>query len=392
MATNPSKAVKGLQVKNSYIFLPNPFKKEPERTKSHNDNVIFIDLGHNVYSFIRDTFSVVKSGNMFDNPFQTTCTTTVKSDDSECLVSFVINEVQKNTFLDVIVSGKSKAHTIKSLEYIQAQLFSSGIDEYYIPIISYDSVSEYYCNKIYPKLNILERNLRKLLFNIYIVNFGLQYYKTTISQDLQEEAKKKINATGGVQKKEIERLKQFFYALDYGSLYKMLFTSSWTAIDQEEKDNFLSKNSNLTQLSDKELRIKFAHFTPKSDWDRFFSEKIRIDDIKQLLDNIRQYRNIVAHCKFLNAKDYNKCTQDIRRFNRAIVKAIKITESKDFTEKNTIHLKSALEDFAKSMERLRQSIAHSFESSLRIFSDIPINLSECTTNDTDMTNDSETTF
>ena len=65
----------------------------------------------------------------------------------------------------------------------------SGIQADDIMVISYDAISEYYCNKIYPKLNELERNLRKLLFNIYIVNFGKDYYKATVSEDLKQKLK-----------------------------------------------------------------------------------------------------------------------------------------------------------------------------------------------------------
>lgn len=54
-------------------------------------------------------------------------------------------------------------------------LLASGVRDEYVDIISYDAISEFYCNKILPKLNTLERNLRKLLFNIYIVNFGKEF-------------------------------------------------------------------------------------------------------------------------------------------------------------------------------------------------------------------------
>ena len=68
-------------------------------------------------------------------------------------------------------------------------------------IVSYDSVSEYYCNKAYPKLNKLERNLRKLLFNTYTVNFGVDYYQKTVSPDLQKKIKGVIQAKGNEEKK-----------------------------------------------------------------------------------------------------------------------------------------------------------------------------------------------
>lgn len=204
----------------------------------------------------------------------------------ECTAIFIINEVKEITFLDIIVDGKSKAQAITGLEYIQELLLNHDMDDYYIPIISYDAISEYYCNKIFGKLNSLERNLRKLLFDIYIANFDVQYYEATITKEHQDEIKKNIKAKGGAKSRKTEQLKTFFYALDYGSLRKILFSPSWTEIDQKEKDKFLSENTDLSILSDEELRNKFLKFTPKSDWERFFSEKIKIEKIEELIKDI----------------------------------------------------------------------------------------------------------
>ena len=41
----------------------------------------------------------------------------------------------------------------------------------------------------FSRLNELERNLRKLLFNVYIVNFGVDYFNTTINGDIQSDVK-----------------------------------------------------------------------------------------------------------------------------------------------------------------------------------------------------------
>lgn len=65
-----------------------------------------------------------------------------------------------------------------------------------------------------------------------------------------------------------------------------MFSPSWTEIDQKEKDKFLSENTDLSILSDEELRNKFLKFTPKSDWERFFSEKIKIEKIEELIKDI----------------------------------------------------------------------------------------------------------
>ncbi|MGM9551297.1 MAG: hypothetical protein ACI3XA_03485 [Clostridia bacterium] len=359
-----------MQLQSNYIFLKNPYKKPTKQKKNSDENVIVLDLGKSVYGFIRNTFPDVTGGRNPDNPFKRECSLTVKVGSVDCTATFIINEVRENTFLDIIVDGKSKTQAIKCFEYIQTQLLTSGIDEHYIPIISYDAISEYYCNKIFGKLNSLERNLRKLLYNIYIVNFGVQYYQATISKELQDEIKKNIQAKGGAEKKEIERLQNFFYSLDYGSLQKMLFTPSWTDIDQEEKDKFLSENTDLSILSDEELRNKFLKFTPKSDWERFFSEKIKIENIEQLVKDIGLFRNKVAHFKFFSKKDYDECAKAVNFFNKAVLNAIKITESKDFAEKNTVHLKSTLKDFAEKMENVRKTIMKSYEPLLNNISKV----------------------
>lgn len=150
----------------------------------------------------------------------------------------------------------------------------------------------------------------------------------------------------------------------------MLFTPSWTNIDQDEKDKFLSENKDLSKLSDEELRKNFLLFTPKSDWERFFNKKIKIDNIEKLIKDIGLFRNKVAHFKFFDKQDYDACNEAVVYFNKAILNAIKITETKDFTEKNTVHLKAVLKDFANTMEKFQKSIMKSYEPMVKNISKV----------------------
>lgn len=246
--------------------------------------------------------------------------------------------------------------SIKALEYIHEKLYLSDINEYYIQIISYDAVSEYYCNKIYTKLNILKRNLRKLLFNIYIVNFGVKYYQATISKELQDEVKSNIQAKGGKDKKDVARLQQFFYSIDYGKLQKILFKPTWTDIDQKKKDEFLANNDDLSKLSDEYLREKFLQFSPKSDWERFFQEKIKIQNIEQVIKDIANLRNKVAHFKLFDKEDYSKCLKLTKQLNNAVLKATELTEEKDFDEKNEENFRKSLENISKAVQLYRNIV------------------------------------
>lgn len=353
--------MKKLKLQSSYIFLENPDKKPAKQEKNNDENVIVLDLGKSVYCFIRSAFPDISENKSTNNRFKKEYRLAFNVGSVECTAIFIINKVKKITFLDIIVDGKSKAQAITGLEYIQELLLNHDMDDYYIPIISYDAISEYYCNKIFGKLNSLERNLRKLLFDIYIANFDVQYYEATITKEHQDEIKKNIKAKGGAKSRKAEQLKTFFYALDYGSLRKILFSPSWTEIDQKEKDKFLSENTDLSTLSDEELRNKFLKFTPKSDWERFFSEKIKIEKIEELIKDIGLYRNKVAHFKFFYKQDYDECDKRIRYLNKAVLNAIKITEDKDFTEKNAAYLESLCKDIAEKIKIFRKGIMESYK-------------------------------
>ena len=156
---------------------------------------------------------------------------------------------------------------------------------------------------------------------------------------------------------EIERLQRFFYSFEYNDIQKLLFTPSWTSSDEAEKTKFLDEHKDLSELSDEELREAFSKYVPRSDWERFFSNKINISDIRELIEQIRLYRNSVAHFKFFYKAEYDECNRLVNRLNSAIIKAIKITEEKDFAEKNAETLSEALKDVLSSFVSFTKSLA-----------------------------------
>lgn len=357
-----------MKIQNSYIFLGHPFKKAKENNKSDttSNKVIIIDLGESVYSYIKKVFPDISKSKDCESFYKNKYGTTLKIAEKSCNVEFTVNEVVDGTYVDISVDSKTQKQCIDFLEHIQQKLLSSGIRENYIDIISYDAVSEYYCNKISPDLNKVERNLRKLLFNIYILNFGKEYYEITKGIDLPEIYKrigtntgnkklpdiKKIYNVNNEQAKKINRMQQFFYSLEFGDIENILFTPGWTRDDEIKKEKFLDENKDLSELSDIELRNAFDDFTPKSDWKRFFSKKVEIKDAKDVLEQIRNYRNAVAHFRFFYKEDYEKCNRLIRQLNTAIIEAINITEEKDFAEKNTESLRIALLSFSEKIKTL----------------------------------------
>ena len=384
-----------MQFKSSYIFLKNEYAEAKRKTENENrrtengDKIILtLDFDHSVHAFASKCFPGIIEDKRESTPIKSVYNCDLQLEKDTFSSRFVMTNVSGATYLDVTVNGSSKAKIIKCLEYIQDALLNSGIREYYIDIVSYDAISEYYCNKIYPKLNELERNLRKLLFNTYIVNFRSNYYSTTVREELQNKIKKGIGdipseeverikntykANSRKEATDIERLQMFFYSLELGDIKDLLFTKTWTEADENNKKEFLGIHSDLSSLTDEELRVAFEEYVPKSDWNRFFASKIDVEDIEKVLDSIRKYRNCIAHSKFLHRSDYIECRSLMNRLNAAVLKAIEITEDKDFPEKAYADSRKAMQELRERFDEYAKYISTAVET---IRSQISLSLSQ----------------
>ena len=362
-----------MKLYNSYVFLKNPYKKIESTDKDGNQIIV---IGNNISDYIKKSFPSVLKAKRSDNDYVTKYTGSIQIGDDSCDVEFRITEVTGIKYLDIFVAGKTRSKIIRFMEYIHETLLNSGVKEYYIDIISYDAISEHYCNKISGKLNSLERLLRKLLFNIYILNFGIEYYQATMDPELQNKIKGLINSSNketlerirqdyhlesNRQAKEIDRLQQFFYSFEFADIQKFLFKPNWTSVDEAEKNAFLAQHKNLSNLSDSELRNALLRFSPKSDWERFFSSKVSIAGIETLIDELRSYRNIVAHHKLFYKADYEKCNKLINRLNAGILKAIQLTEEIDFVEKNAKALQQSLSYIAQTIDATLASLRETIQ-------------------------------
>ena len=338
-------------LKSHYIFLPKEKSKKETTTATREDGVIILNLPMGIGGYISKTFSPTSTV-QDESIFKRVYNTTICVSDNNFDVVFFQHDVGENVYLCIEVEGTTKHQTVKCLEYVQKKLFNSGMDEDYIAIISFDSISEYYCNKLYPKLNSLERKLRRLLFNTYIVNFDQKYYKATISEELQIKANKVIQAKGSAEKKKERRMQEFFYSFEFFDVQQLLFSPTWNDYDEKQRQEFLNSHDDLSKLTDEELREQFTEFSPKSDWERFFNGKTNdtTEEIIATLEEIRKFRNKVAHCKFLSFEEYNACKKAILNMSRAIDHALIITEEKDFYDKN-------IETLSKSFERMREEMS-----------------------------------
>lgn len=346
-----------MTIHNNYIFLPKQKKKVQEQ--HHKDDVIHIEMPRNILFYIKEIFGNPTETDKYLLDFKVSYT--YKTANEEYTVIFTVINVSKYTYLDISLNRETIEDAIQSLEDIHNKITASEIEDNYIMIVSYDYISEYYCNEAYPKLNELERNLRRLLLNTYTINFGTEYFETTIKKDLQEKIKKAVQSrTKNPEKRKIEQLKKFFYSMEFGDIQALLFTKNWTIIEENDKEKFLSETKNLSKLTDEELRAAFEKFSPKSDWERLFSDKAADVNIEQLIEAIRLQRNDIAHCKFFYKEKYESFCEISDRLNSAILEAINITEKKDFLKKKAeffnISMAGISEKFAQLLAVMPESI------------------------------------
>lgn len=357
---------------NDYIFLPQ-IKKDDSRVSSKGtDDTIRIQMRKNVFLYIQSIFGEPISKDTENIMFKIIYIYEIEVKNIMYEVIFTIHNIARYSYLDICVSGKTANQVVIALEYIQEKIIGSDIERDYIMIVSYDSISEYYCNKAYPKLNKLERNLRKLLFNTYTGNFGVDYYQKTVSPDLQKKIKGVIQAKGNEEKKQTERLKKFFYSMEFSDIQALLFAKKWTKVEEERKAEFLSKHEKLTELSEEDIRAAFDMFSPKSDWERLFADKIDNSEIEKMIETVRSTRNDIAHCKFFYKEQYIVFNEVVTNLNRLILKAIKLTEEKDFVNKQAESFRIALagvaDTLAQFQKRIKETIYDSITIPLQTFS------------------------
>lgn len=261
-----------MQLQNSYIFLPNPYKKENRAEKQ--DNVIYVKTVDSFLSCLKAAFPNVVRDAECSSLFKSIYTCNINIGATSCEVRFLINSV---------------AYKVSNKEV-----------------------------------------------------------------------------------EEIARWQRFFYSFEFSDIQKLLFTPGWTDIDAHSKKKFLEENADLSLLTDEELRTAFAQYTPKSDWDRFFSNKISESgfDAKKIIEEIRKSRNNIAHCKFFYNPEYISCSKAIRSLNKVLISAIKITEYNDFSDKNREYIVNSMAGAFEKITMLTQKIADSIKPALQVMEKI----------------------
>ncbi|MBH8567285.1 hypothetical protein KB206_00195 [Microvirga sp. STS02] len=157
----------------------------------------------------------------------------------------------------------------------------------------WDDVGRIYAERSYPVINEVENLMRKLIAKFMLITVGVNWSKHA----LQPELLKKIESF-----EENEPFLHDLYKLDFIHLKQVLFEKK-RDITLEELDRVLLKT--VFNEDDKE---KIRKYTPRSNWEKYFSEIV--DEKEISLENkwarLYKLRNKVAHNRHIKKNEFGE--------------------------------------------------------------------------------------
>lgn len=200
--------------------------------------------------------------------------------------------------------------------------------------------SEYFNKALYPKINILERKLRKLL-----------YIAASLSDDT------KCNES-------IKRLEE----KDFGTIFDLLFIDSEFIKISKQRINADSKSSysGMDRFTKSEILDFLNNLKENTLWDSLMNSN-DVPSLRKNFRNIKNYRNDVMHAHNIDKKMYGKADYIFDKVNAELDEAIgrKIgnveegkTSNKDKPEFNDI-ITSALKTL--ELEKINENLMAVFE-------------------------------
>ena len=213
----------------------------------------------------------------------------------------------------------------------------------------WDDVTMLYANKLFPRIVEVENLLRKIIYRFMIKISGSNWF----SHNVPGEVKSSISKT--LEKNDLDEdtiySDQLYYA-DFIQL-SIFFFGKYTLKQLDQ--NAVSKLKNAIS-EDKEKAITLLdEYEAKSNWERYFADKISVDDLSTKWNTLYAYRNQVAHSKRMNKQEYEDALRIIQELKPAFEHCIENMDDIIITEEET----EAAKDVAKETISSGQIYFHS---------------------------------
>lgn len=266
----------------------------------------------------------------------------------------------------------SPAKEAEVLNEVNKKLNGPDIKKKFNLIVAYDEVSEYYCGKISQKFGKSERLLRELIFLIMIKTFGAEWGKKTIAKEMLNNVKA---SAGGLNEAQI--IETVLYEMTISQLEDYLF-KPYSGLEKNPELEEEFNKVDISELSETEKTNWLKIVQKRSLWDDYFVDYgLDIENMKQDLENIRKYRNKVAHNKKFSKEYYDYSRKLLNSFNKTLSSAISDIEERDFAQtdwrvsyKNTVNMISNMmniisEEMQEGFDALSKSMAGCMEEMIK---------------------------
>lgn len=170
----------------------------------------------------------------------------------------------------------------------------------------WNDVSLYYGRQLYPAISEVENKLRKIIYLFMLKTVGSNWINTNAPQKVQKDIKDVIQKNN---KEEADIQEEWLTYADFITLGYFLTVpyalkpdvkSLFNELKQYEYNNADSENKSEKKLTADVLKQLSEEYETKSNWDRYFSDKLQGETSGRFMkewSSLYNIRNMVAHGK-----------------------------------------------------------------------------------------------
>lgn len=251
------------------------------------------------------------------------------------------NVQTKEVVFHMIVEAQGEeaeqAEILEELDAVVKQLISR-VDYQFTVNTLWNDVTAYYGKILYPKISHVENMLRKIIYLFMLKTVGRDWLNTDAPKKFRDDILNVIDKNN--QDYAAIRGDWLVYA-DFISLVHF-FTAPYAlrsdinALFAElEKYKTVKKSRKNKPLDEDALQKLAEQFKPKSNWDRYFSDKLGVDSPGKFShdwSSLYGIRNKVAHGRPIGKEDHDKAIALIDMFTAAFEKCISIIDELEITD------------------------------------------------------------
>lgn len=198
----------------------------------------------------------------------------------------------------IISSEKNEPEGLENIDGLLHRI-NSGYGNPFIINTIWDDVSIYYAKDLFPKIIETENLLRCVIYRFMIRIAGSAWYSSKAPADFKEAVKKTYKKNDVINELNSDQL---HYA-DFIQLDKFFFEPySIRPLSQELFSNLRKLDINSADDKNK-LNDLIEAYESKSNWERYFSGKMEVQDLDKKWNELYNYRNAVAHTKRIRKKE-----------------------------------------------------------------------------------------